>query len=81
MKQPQRKDCQNFRQHYTFDERMIFRVYCGHCTPPVLRRKCPDGPFAPSCVQSPFVTKEYLSKALLDYMHSLELLPSIVDAE
>ena len=24
--------CAHYRQHYAFNQRKIFRVYCGHCT-------------------------------------------------
>lgn len=78
------KSCMHFRQHYTFDERHIFRVYCGHCTFPHVRKKLPDRaacenyiPAAPD--EDAFVRKEYLSKELLKYLLSLELLPPIAD--
>ena len=78
------KECQHFRQHYTFDARKIFRVYCGHCTLGRIKRKQPDSHACESFVSSPvqedaFVTKEYLSKELLQYMLNLELLPEIKD--
>ena len=78
--------CTYYRQHYTFDQCKIFRVYCGHCTYQRAKTKKPD---AKACqnylrsesAESTFVTKEYLSKALLDYLVNLELLPEIYDAE
>ena len=78
--------CIHYRRHYTFDQRKIFRVYCGHCVYRKARTKRPD---APACVdyspaapdENAFVTKEYLGKALLEYMCRLELLPEIHDAE
>lgn len=80
------KTCAYYRQHYTFDHQKIFRVYCGHCTYQKAKTKRPD---AKSCVhylpsesaEKAFATKEYLSKALLEYMMGLELLPEIYDAE
>lgn len=74
--------CEHFRQHYAFDKRRIFRVYCGHCTISKVKRRRPD---ADACEnyklsepdENAFVTKEYLSKALLDHVLSLELLPQI----
>ena len=79
------KNCVHFRQHYALDKRHIFRVYCGHCTFPKVRRKRPDAaaceqytPAAPD--ESAFATKEYLSKELLQYLLRLELLPEIRDA-
>lgn len=77
--------CKYYRQHYTFDQRRIFQVYCGHCTYARAKRKKPDST-ACECYTAvepeakPFVTKEYLSKALLEYMLQLELLPEITDS-
>ena len=78
------KSCEYYRQHYTFDQRKIFRVYCGHCTFDRPRRKKPDTPACNNYLPSPpqkdaFVSKEYLSKELLNYVLSLELLPEIED--
>ena len=74
--------CTYFKQHYTFDDRRIFQVYCGHCTFSAAKRKRPD---AKTCEhymtketgETPFVSKEYLSKKLLEYLLQLELLPQI----
>ncbi len=78
--------CAHYRQHYTFDHCKIFRVYCGHCTYQKVKRKRPDSKACENYLQSEalekaFVTKEYLSKALLEYMLGLELLPVIEDLE
>ena len=78
--------CAHYRRHYSFDRRKIFRVHCGHCTYPRVRTKRPD---AKACehyllsepVEKAFVTKEYLSKFLLEYMMNLELLPEIHEIE
>lgn len=78
--------CVYYRQHYALDQRTIFRVYYGHCIYPKAKPKRPD---AKACVnyipsspdEDAFVTKEYLSKALLEYMLKLELLPEITDIE
>ena len=80
------KNCAYYRQHYTFDHRKIFRVYCGHCTYQRARTKRPDAKacenYLPSeSAEKAFVTKEYLSKALLEYMVKLELLPGICEME
>ena len=80
------KTCAHYRQHYTFDQRKIFQVYCGHCT---YRRSKPKRPDAKACAhyvlsestEKGFATKEYLSKALLEYMLKLELLPEIFEIE
>lgn len=78
------KDCAHYLQHYALDKNRIFRVYCGHCTFSTARRKLPD---AKSCEnytpgepdETAFVSKEYLSKALLTHVLSLPLLPEIED--
>ena len=78
--------CIYYRQHYPFDQRKIFRVYCGHCTYQRVQTKRPD---AKACshyslsapAENAFATKEYLSKALLNYVLELELLPEIHDAK
>ena len=59
---------------------------CGHCTCKRVKRKQPDAKACDDYMQkdpqeSAFVTKEYLSKVLLEYMMQLELLPEIYDAE
>lgn len=77
--------CIHYRQHYTFDRRKIFRVYCGHCTLGKARRKLPDAVacehfFLSDPDEQAFATKEYLSKELLQYLLNLELLPTIENA-
>lgn len=86
MKENKCGDCLHYLRHYTFDERKIFRVFCGHCRYSRPKRKQPDAKacenFAPG--QRPeeaFANKEYLSKKLLQYVLSLELLPEIGDGE
>lgn len=76
------ENCQYFRQHYALDKCTIFRVYYGHCTFANARGKRPDAKacenFIPGTADADaFVTKEYLSKALLEYILRLELLPVI----
>ena len=76
------QNCSNFRQHYTFDNRRIFRVYCGHCVYPKVKKRLPDAEICQHFVpadqnQLPFVSKEYLSKELLQYLLNLDLLPQI----
>ena len=82
MDEKQCKDCQYYIQHYALDSKKIFRVHCGHCTYPRVRRKLPDAKACESYMEGipredAFASKEYLSKALLEYMTSLELLPEI----
>jgi len=76
--------CLYYRQYYTFDQRKIFQVHCGHCTFQRPKAKRPDGKICAHYEQaapteSPFVTKEFLSRALLEYMLKLDLLPEIFD--
>jgi len=76
--------CAYYRQHYTFDKRHIFRVYCGHCTFLKSKRKRPDSKICENYMpadpdESSFATKEYLSKVLLEYVLKLDLLPPIYD--
>lgn len=80
------KTCAHYRQHYTFDQHKIFRVYCGHCTYQKVKTKRPDAKACEDYLLSEsqekaFATKEYLSKALLEYMLKLDLLPEIYEAE
>lgn len=82
MCQPNCSSCKYFCQHYTFDRKRIFRVYCGHCTYPKIKPKKPDAKICGNYIskepdEKAFVSKEYLSRALLDYITKLELLPEI----
>ncbi len=79
-------DCRYYLQHYTFDRKKIFRVYCGHCTYSRSKQKRPDAKacsnYIAGCApEDAFVSKQYLSKELLKYMLSLELLPKIEEKE
>jgi len=86
MTQRQCKECRYYLRHYTFDNRRIFRIHCGHCTRERIKRKLPD---AAACEyfmeglpqEEAFPSKEYLSKELLHYLLNLELLPEIKDYE
>ena len=79
--------CEHFIQHYAFDDRRIFKVFYGHCT--FNHRVKNVRPYYKACENylqaepenEVFVSKEYLSKALLDYVLRLELLPEIGSAE
>lgn len=77
-------NCFYYLRHYTFDARKVFRVYCGHCTFSRPKHKRPDAKvcenyIAGTAKEDLFVTKEYLSKELLQYMLRMELLPEIED--
>lgn len=83
--------CRYYRQHYILNDRKILRIYCGHCTdiarkPHKTKIKHPDAKACENYVEaesdtSRFVSKEYLSKALLEYITKLDLLPEIRNAE
>lgn len=78
--------CLYYRQHYVLDQRKILRIYCGHCTYARIKTKRPNSKVCEHYVytspdETAFVTKEYLSKKLLEYMLSLELLPEITDLQ
>ena len=74
--------CEYYHQHYAFSDGRIHRVFCGHCT---LGRFKTKRPYAAACEnyiytepdESAFVSKEYLSKALLLRVLNMELLPPI----
>jgi len=74
-------------RHYGLGKREFFRLCCGHCMLFMRRKKllpdtkaCED--FSPGPAdEDAFVTKQYLSKELLQYMMRLELLPKIKDAD
>ena len=78
------KDCTHYLQHYVLGKTKIFRIYCGHCTYCNVRRRLPDSKACEHFTPAPadeeaFASKEYLSKALLDHVLSLPLLPPIED--
>ena len=84
MEKKQCKDCQFYLQHYTFNNKKIFRVHCGHCIIAKPKQKRPDAKACENYIAAPpredaFASKEYLSKELLRYVLSLELLPEIED--
>ena len=82
MSQTTCESCAYFHQHYVLGEKRIFQAYCGHCTFAKTKRKHPDKKACENYVpgqrdEAAFVSKEYLSKVLLEYMMKLELLPEI----
>lgn len=85
MDQASCESCVYYRQHYTFDQRKIFRVCCGHCSYLRPKRKRPDSKncehYSPATNKDAFVSKEFLSKELLEYIMKLELLPEIYDTD
>ena len=82
MSENQCKNCKYYLQHFSLNSRKLFWVYCGHCTYSRTRQKKPDAKACENFVFGPpqedgVVTKEYLSKELLQYVLSLELMPEI----
>lgn len=78
------KNCAHYCQHYGLNQRKLYRVYCGHCMLPKTKNKRPDAAACKDFVpgepgESAFADKEFLSKALLQYLLNLELLPEIRD--
>ena len=78
--------CEHFRRHYGVDGTRIFRLHCGHCVLPRMKNKKPDQAACEKFVQKEnkekdFVSKEYLSKTLLDWFRQLELLPEIQEED
>ena len=78
------KQCEYYLQHYTFVKGRTIMVYCGHCTYGTARRRHPDKnaceAFASKAGAEVFVSKEYLTKALLQRVLDMDLLPPIEDA-
>lgn len=79
------KNCVYFRQHYVISDDRLFRVFCGHCVKEKVRSKKPDAKacdhfLAGAPEEEAFATKQYLSKRLLEYILSMDLLPEIGDA-
>lgn len=80
------RTCEYFCQHYTFSKGRIHRVFCGHCTAGKVKTK---RPYAVACEkynysepdEDAFVSKEYLSKELLQHVLNMDLLPKIEDYE
>ena len=78
--------CAHYHQHYVLDKRRIFRVNYGHCTFPKVKTKPPQSKKCKNYVpaepdEAAFVSKEYLSKLLLEYVLNLDLLPPIYNSE
>ena len=79
----ERKKCGNcsyFVQHYGLGDRSFYRLYCGHCTRFAPKGRKPDTQACEHFVAGEadadrFVTGEYLSKELLQYVLRLKLLP------
>ena len=86
MEEQQCKNCQYYIQHYALDRKKIFRVHYGHCTYLRPKAKRPDAKACKNYIEGTsredaFASKEYLSKALVEYMTNLELLPKIEDRD
>lgn len=80
------KGCNHFLRHYVLSGSRLFQTNCGHCTFQRAKHKRPDARtcenFTPTDPEvETFVTKEYLSKALLNKVLAMELVPEIVHRE
>ena len=80
------QNCKFFYQHYGLDGKKIFRLQCGHCAHPHLRNRKPCQKACVEFVQGEnkekeFVSKEYLSKTLFEWIKQLELFPEILEEE
>lgn len=78
------RSCQHYIQHYALRNGRLIQVYCGHCVYASPKAKRPDQKACEYFAQGvkdteQFVSKEYLSKKLLDKVLSMELLPKIED--
>ena len=76
------KNCGYFVQHYILGKDKLCEVHFGHCIYARTKRKQPDAKacenFIPAQpVEDTFVSKEYLSKRLLQKVLEMELLPEI----
>ncbi len=77
------KSCEHFRQHYSLNKEKICWVYCGHCVVSARpKRKKTDTAACEQFVpvqskEDPFVDREYLSKAILEYVLRMKLFPAI----
>ncbi len=77
------KDCQNFYQHYIFSDGRWRWTSCGHCAVVRVKKRSPYDLACEHFVQGApleekFITKEYLYKALLQYVLQLDLPPEIM---
>lgn len=78
--------CAYFHQHYGLNNKKIFRLRCGHCVQNRIRRRSPEQKACSSYTPAPdpsaaFVSRDYLSHALLAYMTKLDLLPEILELQ
>ena len=76
------KNCVYFVQHYMLGKDKLFEVHCGHCIYARTKRKQPDAKACENYIpalpaEDTFVSKEYLSKTLLQKVLDMALLPEI----
>ena len=76
------EQCENFVQHYGLCEGRLFQLYCGHCRRKDRKTRNPQKKACDAFVQgtsdaSQFVTKQFLTEALLRRVLELPLLPEI----
>ena len=79
------RSCKYFYQHYGLSQGRLHWLNCGHCTHKArTKHKRPDKKACDHYAQGEpleniFVTKEYLTKALLDRVLRAELLPEDIN--
>lgn len=74
--------CKYYLQHYTLTDTRLIQVECGHCTWKTPMHKRPNKKACENFIpgihdQAKFVSKQYLSKKLLERVLNMELLPEI----
>ena len=76
------KQCTHYVQHYGIFDGKLRPIFCGHC---LLNHKKNRKPYKPICdqfeqataVDDEMVTKEYLTKKLLQHILDMELWKSV----
>lgn len=79
------KNCVYYLQHYIFFSGKLSTVYCGHCLHQKVKRKrirpdtdaCDQFDENTTSLSDIFASKEYLTKALVQKILDMELLPEI----
>ena len=75
-------NCQYFLRHYIIKNEKVIPIYCGHCTHLKQKNKKPYSKACDLFVEDQkgldrFVTKEYLTKELLQYFLQMQLFPNL----
>ena len=72
------KECDRYIQHYAFLDGRFRPVFCGHCPAHKTKKVKPyteacDGFIPGRPMEEQLVTKEYLTKKMLEYFMKMEL--------